>query len=72
MGRPRPGSRVVAQVYGVVDSDDPDTIVDRLQPFAEIAPLLDQSVQILPYAGGHERAAERRTTARATRWPGPG
>jgi FAD/FMN-containing dehydrogenase/alkanesulfonate monooxygenase SsuD/methylene tetrahydromethanopterin reductase-like flavin-dependent oxidoreductase (luciferase family) len=48
MGPPR-GGQVVAQVMAMVDSDDPDTIIERLQPFALIAPLLQQQVQVLPY-----------------------
>ncbi|MCS5733003.1 LLM class flavin-dependent oxidoreductase [Herbiconiux daphne] len=51
MGRPRPGQPAVAQVLAVVDSSDPETIIERLQPLAEIAPLLDQSVQLIPYSG---------------------
>ena len=39
-----------AQLYGVVDSDDPDVILSRLQPLVDTAPLLDQSVQLAPYA----------------------
>ena len=50
MGPPRRG-QALAQVYGVVDSATPDTIIDRLTPIAEIAPLLDQQVQLVPYAG---------------------
>jgi len=50
MGPPRRG-QALAQVYGVVDSDTPDTIIDRLTPIAGIAPLLDQQVQLVPYAG---------------------
>jgi alkanesulfonate monooxygenase SsuD/methylene tetrahydromethanopterin reductase-like flavin-dependent oxidoreductase (luciferase family) len=49
-GGPRPGQPQVVQLYGVVDSDDPDTVIARLQPFAELAPLVQQSVQIAPYA----------------------
>lgn len=49
-GGPRPGQPQVVQLYGVVDSDDPDTIIARLQPFAELAPLVQQSVQLVPYA----------------------
>lgn len=48
MGPPR-GGQVVAQVMAMVDSDDPDTIIERLQPFALIGPLLQQQVQVLPY-----------------------
>ena len=44
------GSQVVAQLMGVVDSDDPDTIIERLQPFAAIGPLLQQEVVVKPYA----------------------
>jgi FAD/FMN-containing dehydrogenase len=39
----------IAQVFGIVHSDDPDAIVARLQPFADLAPLVQQSVQLLPY-----------------------
>jgi alkanesulfonate monooxygenase SsuD/methylene tetrahydromethanopterin reductase-like flavin-dependent oxidoreductase (luciferase family)/FAD/FMN-containing dehydrogenase len=48
-GAPRPGQPHVVQLYGVVDSDDPDTIIARLQPFAELAPLVQQSVQLATY-----------------------
>jgi hypothetical protein len=34
----------------VVDSDDPDTILARLQPFATLGPLVGQQVQVVPYA----------------------
>lgn len=46
----RRGQPPIAQVYGVVDSADPDTIVERLQPFAQLAPLVGQSVQLASYA----------------------
>ena len=46
----RGGEPRVAQLMSVVDSDDPDTIMVRLQPLAHIAPLLQQSVQLVPYA----------------------
>ncbi|MGP3536566.1 LLM class flavin-dependent oxidoreductase [Microbacterium sp. RD1] len=45
-----PGAPVVVQALIVVDSDDPDTIVNRLQPLADLAPLGNQSVQLVPYA----------------------
>jgi alkanesulfonate monooxygenase SsuD/methylene tetrahydromethanopterin reductase-like flavin-dependent oxidoreductase (luciferase family) len=47
---PRRG-QALAHVYGVVDSPTADTIIDRLTPIAGIAPLLDQQVQLMPYAG---------------------
>jgi alkanesulfonate monooxygenase SsuD/methylene tetrahydromethanopterin reductase-like flavin-dependent oxidoreductase (luciferase family) len=49
-GRRQPGRQPTAQMFCVVDSDDPQTVVDRLQPLAEVAPLLDQAAQIRPYA----------------------
>lgn len=48
MGPPR-GGVVAAQVMAMVDSDDPETIIERLTPFARIAPLLQQQVQVVPY-----------------------
>ncbi|MGP3915591.1 LLM class flavin-dependent oxidoreductase [Nonomuraea sp. 10N515B] len=50
MGRSRPGERVIAQLMTVVDADDAETVISRLQPIAAVAPLLDYSIQILPYA----------------------
>jgi alkanesulfonate monooxygenase SsuD/methylene tetrahydromethanopterin reductase-like flavin-dependent oxidoreductase (luciferase family)/FAD/FMN-containing dehydrogenase len=50
MGAPRTGQPAVAQVMSMVDSDDPDTVIERLQPLADLAPLLQQSVQLAPYA----------------------
>ncbi len=50
MGPPRRG-QMLAQIYGVVDSAVPEVIVERFQAIASVAPLLDQSVQLLPYAG---------------------
>ncbi len=49
LGAPR-GGQLYAQALLLVDSDDPDTILERLQPFAEAAPLVDQSVQLAPYS----------------------
>ncbi|MDL5485555.1 LLM class flavin-dependent oxidoreductase [Microbacterium wangruii] len=46
----RGGQPPLAQVYGVVDQPDPDTIIERLQPFAQLAPLVGQSVQLSTYA----------------------
>ncbi len=45
----RQGGRQYAQAMLVVDSDDPDIIVRRLQPIADIAPLLDQAVSLSSY-----------------------
>jgi alkanesulfonate monooxygenase SsuD/methylene tetrahydromethanopterin reductase-like flavin-dependent oxidoreductase (luciferase family) len=50
LGAPRAGQPIVAQALTVVDSPDPQTIIERLQPLAQIAPLLQQSVQLVPYA----------------------
>ncbi|GAA5212090.1 LLM class flavin-dependent oxidoreductase [Microbacterium kyungheense] len=49
-GAPRRGQPQIVQLYGLVDSDDPDTIIARLQPFAELAPLVQQQVQLTTYA----------------------
>jgi alkanesulfonate monooxygenase SsuD/methylene tetrahydromethanopterin reductase-like flavin-dependent oxidoreductase (luciferase family)/FAD/FMN-containing dehydrogenase len=46
----RPGSPVAVQALIVVDEHDPDTVVERLQPFAALAPMANQSVQMVPYA----------------------
>lgn len=40
----------VAQLMAMVASPDPDVIVSQLQPFAEIAPLVQQQVVVAPYA----------------------
>jgi FAD/FMN-containing dehydrogenase len=40
-----------AQAMIVVDSDDEDTVIARLQPFAAIAPLVDSSVALTSYDG---------------------
>jgi FAD/FMN-containing dehydrogenase len=64
-GRPR-----VAQVMAMVDSDDPDTVLARLQPLAEAAPLVGQDVRITSYravmsnASDETHAAEGEPTAR--------
>ncbi|WP_417562361.1 LLM class flavin-dependent oxidoreductase [Microbacterium sp.] len=50
MGGARAGQPQVVQLYGVVDSADPDAIIIRLQPFADLAPLVQQSVQLTDYA----------------------
>lgn len=48
MGQPRDG-RLVAQTMNVVDSDDPETVVSRLEHLAVVAPLVGQAAQIMPY-----------------------
>src|SRR5699024_454537 len=42
--------RGMAQLMVMVDSADPEVIISQLQPFAEIAPLVQQQVVIAPYA----------------------
>ncbi|NYD66331.1 LLM class flavin-dependent oxidoreductase [Agromyces atrinae] len=54
----RPAEPASAQLYGVVDSSDPDTIIARLQPFADLAPLVGQQVQLLPYASVMANASD--------------
>ena len=50
MGGARPGQPLIAQLMTAVDSDQPDEIIELLQPFAEIAPLVQQQVELKPYA----------------------
>jgi alkanesulfonate monooxygenase SsuD/methylene tetrahydromethanopterin reductase-like flavin-dependent oxidoreductase (luciferase family) len=50
MGPPRAGRPAFAQLMGVVDAEDPETIIDLLQPIAAVAPLYQQNVTLLPYA----------------------
>ncbi|HTW13978.1 MAG TPA: LLM class flavin-dependent oxidoreductase [Nocardioides sp.] len=45
----RRGGQRIAQAMLVVDADDPDTVVARLQPIAEIAPLVQQQVVLTTY-----------------------
>ncbi|MFC7586242.1 FAD-binding protein [Nonomuraea antimicrobica] len=49
VGRAQLGQPLIGQIMAVVDSDDAETIVNRLQPVAAAAPLLDYSIQVLPY-----------------------
>ena len=46
----RVGAPTAAQAMIVIDAHDPDTVLERLQPFARLAPLANQSVQMVPYA----------------------
>ncbi|GAA5113990.1 hypothetical protein GCM10023339_19010 [Alloalcanivorax gelatiniphagus] len=45
----RRGGRRIAQAMLVVESDDPETVVERLQPVAEVAPLVQQDVVLTTY-----------------------
>jgi hypothetical protein len=49
---------MIAQVSAMVDSHDPETVIAQLQPFADIAPLYQQSVQLLPYAAALLKAQD--------------
>lgn len=57
MGPPRNGQPAVAQSRSVVESSDPDVVVERLQTIASLAPLYDQEVSITPYASIMQNAA---------------
>ncbi len=50
MGAPRRGQPSIVNIMAVVDSDQPEVIIERLQPIANISPLYDQNVVITPYA----------------------
>lgn len=58
MGGPRPGQPQIAQVMAVIDSADPDTILARLQPLAEVAPLVGQEVRLTTYEAVISNAAD--------------
>ncbi|HLS26605.1 MAG TPA: hypothetical protein VK063_12095, partial [Beutenbergiaceae bacterium] len=47
---PSRGGAATAQVMAMVDSDDPDVIIEQLQPFAQTPTLIQQQVVIAPYA----------------------
>jgi alkanesulfonate monooxygenase SsuD/methylene tetrahydromethanopterin reductase-like flavin-dependent oxidoreductase (luciferase family)/FAD/FMN-containing dehydrogenase len=50
LGPARRGQPPIAQTMTVVDSDDADTIIERLTPIAAIGPMIQQEVQIKPYS----------------------
>ncbi|WP_066360379.1 LLM class flavin-dependent oxidoreductase [Herbidospora mongoliensis] len=50
MGPPRRGQPAVAQIMAMVDSADPDVIIEQLQPFAAISALYQQQVVVAAYA----------------------
>ena len=45
----RRGGRRIAQAMLVVDAADPEAVVERLQPVAEVAPLVQQDVVLTTY-----------------------
>ena len=49
-GPPRQGQSVI-QLFGMVDSADPDVVIERLTPFLDLGTLAQQQVVITPYAG---------------------
>ncbi|GAA0591882.1 LLM class flavin-dependent oxidoreductase [Kribbella sandramycini] len=55
----RRGQPSYAQSRTMVDSGDPETVLAHLQPLADIAPLLAQQAQILPYAAVMANAADQ-------------
>ena len=50
VGPPRGGQPALAYVLAVVDSNQPETIIDRVQPLADVGPLYNHQVVITPYA----------------------
>ncbi|WP_022889151.1 LLM class flavin-dependent oxidoreductase [Agromyces italicus] len=71
MGGSRPGQPPVATVMTMIDSDDPDTVLERLQPLADAAPLIGQDVRLSTYdavlanAGDESHGAEGEPTSRS-------
>jgi hypothetical protein len=53
---PRQSQPAIAHVMALVNSDDPQTIANRLQPIAEIAPLYYLNTVITPYVNILENA----------------
>jgi alkanesulfonate monooxygenase SsuD/methylene tetrahydromethanopterin reductase-like flavin-dependent oxidoreductase (luciferase family)/FAD/FMN-containing dehydrogenase len=49
IGGARPGQPRYAQVMALVDSADPDVVIERLQPLAAAAPLVAQDVRMTTY-----------------------
>ena len=49
MGGPRRGQPMVAQVSAIIANDDPDQILEMLQPFATLGPLVGQQVILTTY-----------------------
>ncbi|WP_411720812.1 FAD-binding oxidoreductase, partial [Mycetocola sp.] len=49
LGASQPGQPTMASVMAMVDSGDPDVILERVERFAEISPLYDHSVQLTNY-----------------------
>lgn len=56
-GRPRIGQYVI-QLFAIVDSDDPDVIVERLTPFTELGTLAQQQVVLARYTDVMDQAAD--------------
>lgn len=63
LGGTRPGEPPIARVMAVIDSDDPETVLTRLQPLAEVAPLLAQDVRITSYRAVISNADDATHTA---------
>ena len=55
---PRRGQPTIAYVMALVDSDQPDTIINRLQPIAALAPMYAKDVVITSYANVMANAQE--------------
>lgn len=49
-GAPRPDQAQLVHTMSVVDADDPDVVLERLNRIAALAPLVGQDVRIVPYA----------------------
>lgn len=50
MGQQRNSRQMYAHVLTVIDSGDPDVIVSRLQPLADVAQVLQQRIAVTTYA----------------------
>jgi alkanesulfonate monooxygenase SsuD/methylene tetrahydromethanopterin reductase-like flavin-dependent oxidoreductase (luciferase family)/FAD/FMN-containing dehydrogenase len=59
LGGARPGQPRYAQVMAMIDSSDPDVVIDRLQPLAEAAPLVGQEVRMTTYRAVISNASDQ-------------
>lgn len=53
----RSGGRVIAQTMALIASEEPEVILARVQPLADLAMLLDSSAQVTDYASVMANAA---------------
>ncbi len=58
IGQQRGARQTYAHVLAVIDSDDPDTIIARLQPLADVARVLQQRIAVTSYVDVMSNASD--------------